>query len=208
MKLLDIVSAYYAIFFYSFMLYSIFLLIKYFIEIKNIEKESEDRKKVDDIYGCKALNALDVFLKIAFFPIGVVSAIAKFFPSKKIKTSDLESFQYDLHSLLYEDLKDNKDIQNVLFPYQISQRMLVQFTRKLTDKEVENVISIVKHRSIQLHEYGYGILNVYKQTPHPGYGYGIQIDFEPFEKINKMKTALSIKREEEQFDDDDEAVLE
>lgn len=208
MKILDIVSAYYAIFFYSFMLYSIFLLIKYFIEIKDIEKGSEDRKKVDDIYGRKALNALDILLKIAFFPFGIASAIAKFFPSKKIKTSNLESFQYDLHSLLYEDLKDNKDIQNVLFPYQIRQRMLIQLNRKLTDKEVEDVTSIVKHRSSQLIDHGYGILNVYKQTLHPGYGYGIQIDFEVFEKINKMQTALSVRREEEQFDDDDEAVLE
>jgi hypothetical protein len=207
MKLLDIVSAYYAIFFYSFMFFSTFLLIKYFFEIKDIEKGSEDRKKVDDIYGHKALNALDILLKIAFFPLGIASAIAKFFPSKKLKTSNLESFQYDLHSLLYEDLKDNKDIQAVLFPYQLRQRMLVQLTRKLTDKEVEDVTSIVKHRSSQLIDHGYGILNVYKQSLHPGYGYGIQIDFEPFEKINKMKTALSVRREEEQFDDD-EAVLE
>lgn len=208
MKLLDIVSTYYAMFFYSFMLFSTFLLIKYFFEIKDIEKGSEDRKKVDDIYSRKALNALDISLKIAFFPLRIASEITKFFSSKKLKTSNLESFQNDLHSMLYEDLKDNKDIQNVLFPYQRSQRMLVQFTRKLTDKEAENVTSIVKHRSIQLNEYGYGILNVYKQAPHPGYGYGIQIDFELFEKINKMQTALSIKREEEQFDDDDEAVLE
>jgi hypothetical protein len=208
MKLLDIVSTYYAMFFCSFMLFSTFLLIKYFFEIKDIEKGSEDRKKVDDIYSRKALNALDISLKIAFFPLRIASEITKFFSSKKLKTSNLESFQNDLHSMLYEDLKDNKDIQNVLFPYQRSQQMLVQFTRKLTDKEVENVTSIVKHRSIQLNEYGYGILNVYKQAPHPGYGYGIQIDFEPFEKINKIKTALYIKKEEEQFDDDDEAVLE